>query len=60
MSALFVPYVSYCSGGNVTPNIQWLFSVDEAGYYNTRQIKKMKQVGLYQNNIKVKMYIYSW
>ena len=39
-------------------NIQRLFSVHEVTYYNTRQLKNMKQV--YQYNIKVKMYIYLW
>ena len=41
-------------------NIQRLFSVDEVTYYNTRQLTNMKQVYNYQNNIKVKMYIYLW
>ena len=37
-------------------NIQRLFSVDEVTYYNTSQLTNMKQV--YQNNIKVKMYLW--
>ena len=40
-------------------NIQRLFSVDEVTYYNTTPIKE-HETSIYQNNIKVKMYIYLW
>ena len=36
-------------------NIQRLFSVDEVTYYD-----KEHETSIYQNNIKVKMYIYLW